>query len=208
MARLQISDPTGSQKGWSVAQGYPGWQVLPGNAPLPAKHVNVNWVNCWSAGFSQLVVTEIVSAMARFHGAAPCCCGHPHEGHMPKENLRKKTLLICYIFIYILYYVVIQANSWSEKRMFQTFRLMMHANTGHYKADTPLCLHQSLLSRVWAQGGSPAVTDESTWHDLDPCTQYICQPLPLSFAMARVQPRLKPKFSMINESWKVWHSPA
>jgi len=49
MARLQISDPTGSEKGWSVAQGYPGWQVLPGNAPLPAKHIN--WVNCWSAGF-------------------------------------------------------------------------------------------------------------------------------------------------------------
>ena len=87
--------------------------------------------------------------MARFPGAAPCCSGHPHEGHMPKENLRKKTLLISYNIKYIILYgTVIQANSRSEKRVFQTFRLMMHANNEQKKADTPLCLHQSQPSRV------------------------------------------------------------
>lgn len=61
---------------------------------------------------------------------------------MPKENLRKKTLLISYNIKYIILYgTVIQANSRSEKRVFQTFRLMMHAANGQKKADTPLCLH-------------------------------------------------------------------
>lgn len=68
---------------------------------------------------------------------------------MPKENLRKKALLICYNIKYIILYgTVVQANSRSEKRVLQTFRLMMHADNGHKKADTPLCLHKSQPSRV------------------------------------------------------------
>lgn len=170
MARLQISDPTGSEKGWNVAQGYPRRPVLPGNAPLPAKHIN-----SWLAGFLGwlwLIAVVKSSALARFHGAAPCWSGHPHEKHMPRKNFAKE-------------HPVISSNQLAISKECS-------------RAFVPWCMQTLDTKKLTLL----SVCINHCRQEFELKVEVLLWQMNLSVAIAGVQPRLKPKFNMINESLK------